>query len=221
MLQPVLLMLCGPACTAILDDAQYAPDIKLGAREKTVECPANYGECAFDIVSNCDYTAAIIKGSEWLAFSGYDNASLLKLSGSTTLNLSYTADRGYRRSAILVLSAGKRQDTLTVKQMGTYDERIVADTESLAVPGGGGTYSVGITTNLLKKDFAFETVDARDYPLNGKADKFKYSDGVFSFRILQSESRDEKTFIVRLYAIDGWGEKVSADITITQKAGRK
>lgn len=217
----VFLLTFMPACSDVFDDAQYAPDIKLGAKEKTVTCAENYGACSFDVVSNCNYTVSIVKGAEWLSFTGYDDQSPLQLSGSTTLSLSYTSNRGYRRSASVVLTSGSRHDTLTVKQLGIYEQVVEADRQSLSVPGVGTACSVGITTNLLKKDFAFETVDASGYPLTGKADKFKYTEGVFSFRIRPSESRDEKTFIVRLYALDDWGEKVSADIIVVQEPGRE
>lgn len=205
----------------IFDDAQYEPDIKLGAKEKTVECWETYGACSFDVVSNCEYTARIVKGEEWLCFEDDKDASELSFKGSRTLELAYTANRGYRRSGCVVLTVGERRDTLLVRQHGAFEQFILSDEESITVPGEGAGYSVGITTNLLKKDFHFETVDTNNYPLTGRADKYKYTDGVFSFRVLPSESRDEKTFIVRLYALDDWGEKVSADITITQKAGRK
>ena len=209
------------SCARLLDDAQYAPDIKLGAKVKTLDCDRAYGDCSFEVVSNCDYTASITKGGEWISFAGYQQAREISLSGSTTLALSYTSNRGFRRSARIVLSATGRTDTLTVKQAGEYDQQVLSDTESLSVPGEGGSYRVGITTNLLKKDFMFEVVDAKDYPLFGKADTFKYDDNVFSFRVLPSESRDEKTFVVRIYALDDWGEKVAADILVTQKAGRE
>lgn len=208
------------SCARILDDAEYAPDYKLGAKVKTVDCYLTSGECSFDVVSNCEYNASIIKGSEWLFFKENEDVSDITLSGSRTLEFVFTANRGYRRSARVLLSVGGRKDTLIVKQLGAYEQIVESDTKSIMVPGEGGEYSVGINTNLLKKDFLFEVVDSKDYPLSGKADSFKYTDGVFSFRILKSESRDDKTFVVRLYALDDWGEKVSANITITQKAGR-
>ena len=216
-----ILALTAVSCADMLDDAEYAPDYQLGAREKIVSCYSTYGECSFDVVSNCEYTARIVKGAEWLSFKADEAAEEIQLQGSSTLELSYTANRGYRRSALVVLSVGGRHDTLSVKQVGAYQELVKSDTGSLSVPGEGGAYSVGISTNLLKKDFHFEVVDAKDYPLSGKADSFKYNDGVFSFRVLPSESRDEKTFTVRLYALDDWGEKVSANISITQKPGRQ
>lgn len=205
----------------IFDDAQYEPDIKLGAKVKSVECEETFGECSFDIVSNVEYTATIVKGAEWLSFTGNEGVSEQTLRWSSTLGLSFTANRGYRRSGRVVLSAGGRTDTLLIKQRGIFEQELTSDTEAISVPGAGGTFGVGITTNLLKKDFHFETVDTKDYPLNGKADKLRYSDGVFSFRVLPSESRDEKTFIVRIYALDDWGEKVKTDITITQEPGRE
>lgn len=211
------------ACSKMLDDAEYAPDIKLGAKEKTVECGRTCGECSFDVVANCDFSASIIKGAEWLSFIENEGATVMGLSGNTTLSLSYTSNRGYRRSGALVLNAGNRSDTLTVRQFGSYAQEVLSDTDYLSVPGEGGSYSVGITTNLLRKDFRFETVDTtkNHYPLNGKADKFRYSDGMFSFRVLASESRDDKVFIVRIYTLDDWGDKVGADIIINQKAGRE
>lgn len=218
----ILISVAGiSSCSAILDDAEYAPDIKLGAKVKTVDCYSTYGDCSFDVVSNCEYKASIVKGAEWLSFTDQEGATTLTLKGNSTLFLSYTANRGYRRSAKVVLSSGERNDTLTVKQIGAFDQHLISDTQKIDVPGEGGKYSVGISTNLLKKDLKFETLDSKGYQLSGKADKYKYADGLFSFIILPSESRDEKTFFVRIYALDDWGEKVSASITITQQPGRE
>lgn len=223
-----LLLIYGIACTAglsscsaILDDAEYAPDIKLGAKVKTVDCYSTYGDCSFDVVSNCEYQASIVKGAEWLSFTGQGDTATLTLKGNSTLFLSYTANRGYRRSARVVLTSGARSDTLTVRQIGVFEQHIAVDTDKIDVPGEGGKYSVGISTNLLKKDFMFETLDSKGYQLSDKADKYKYDDGLFSFVILPSESRDQKTFLVRIYALDDWGEKVAASITITQQPGRE
>ena len=209
------------SCSDIFDDAEYAPDIKLGAKVKTVDCYSTYGDCSFDVVSNCEYKASIIKGAEWLSFTGQGETTELAMKGNATLALSYTANRGYRRSARVVLSSGERRDTLTVRQIGAYEQQVVSDTERIDVPGEGGKYSVGITTNLLKKDFMFETLDTKGYQLSDRVDKYKYVDGVFSFIIMPSESRDEKTFFVSIYALDDWGEKVSSSITVIQQPGRQ
>ena len=216
-----IMALVAVSCSDLFDDAEYVADYKLGAKEKTVSCYSTYGECSFDVVSNCAYKARIVKGAEWLFFKEDQSVVEMDRKGSSTLEFVFTANRGYRRSARVVLSVGERLDTLIVKQVGACQQLVKTDTPVLSVPGEGGEYTVGITTNLLKKDFRFEAVDSKNYPLSGKADKFKYEDGRFSFRILPSESRDDKTFIVRLYAIDDWGEKVPADITVTQKPGRK
>lgn len=208
------------ACSNILDDAEYADDIKLGAKVKSVECLAEYGECSFDVVSNCSYSASIIKGAEWLSFSG-TGSSEIQIEGSTTLMLSFTSNRGYRRRGLLVLSSGQRHDTLSVKQEGIYQQTVETDITSLDVPGEGGSYSVKVSTNLIKRDFKFETVDSKEFPVIGKVDSYEFSDNIFSFRVLPSDSRDSKTFITRIYAVDEWGEKVASDIVITQKPGKK
>ena len=208
------------SCSDILDDAEYVDDIKLGAKEKFVECPSGYGECSFEVVSNCAYSARISEGAEWLSFTGKEGSEI-ELSGSTTLSLSYTSNRGYRRCGVLVLSSAERNDTLRVKQEGSYIQAISADIQQIDVPGEGGEYHVGIQTNLIKKDLKFETVDMKGFPIIDKVDRYDFSDNVFSFRILPSVSRDEKIFYVRIYTVDGWGEKISTDIKITQKPGRK
>lgn len=206
------------ACSA-LDDAQYAEDIKLGAKVKLVECLDNYGQCSFDVVSNGPYMASIIKGDEWISFTGSDESSI-SLKGHTTLSVLYTSNRGYRRKGLIVLSSGSRKDTLIIKQEGSYKEKVSVGTKTFNVPGEGGRYSVTINTNLLPKDFHFETVDTRDYPLVNRVDDYEYENNIFSFRVLPSESRDIKTFKVRIYAMDDWGEKVAGDVTVTQQPGK-
>ena len=208
------------SCANIFDDAEYVEDVKLGAKVKSVECLAEYGECSFDIVSNCTYSARIIKGTEWLSFTGED-VSDIQMKGDATLALSFTSNRGYRRCGVLVLSSGHRRDTLTVKQEGLYRQSIETDLNALEVPGEGGNYSVSIRTNLISKDFKFETVDSKDFPVIGKVDNYDFSDNTFTFRVLPSDSRDTKTFITRIYTVDEWGEKVSGNIVITQKPGRR
>lgn len=208
------------SCSDILDDAEYVDDIKLGAKEKVVECPSGYGECSFEVVSNCTYTAHIVEGAEWLSFTEKNDSEMV-LNGNTTLSLSYTSNRGFRRCALLVLSSAERHDTLKVKQDGSYVQMLAANTQQIDVPGEGGEYHTGIQTNLIKRDLKFETVDMKGFPIIDKVDRYDFSDNVFSFRILPSVSRDEKIFYVRIYTVDGWGEKISTDIKITQKPGRK
>ena len=63
-------MILGAVCCALavscenLDDAEYADDICLGAKLKTLDCEAQYGSCAFDVVSNRSFRVDIIEGSE-------------------------------------------------------------------------------------------------------------------------------------------------------------
>ena len=208
------------SCSNIFDDAEYADDIRLGAKIKEVECLSEYGECSFDIVSNSTYSARIIKGSEWLCFTD-SNESERIFEGDSRISLSFTSNRGFRRRGVIVISSGQRHDTLTVKQEGVYQPIVESDTDALMVPGEGGQYNLSIRTNLVKKDFLFETVDARGLPVIGKVGEYVFNDNILSFRVFPSESRDVKNFIARIYALDEWGEKIKADINITQSPGKK
>jgi hypothetical protein len=192
--------------------AEYADDICLGAKLKTLDCEAQYGSCAFDVVSNRSFRVDIIEGSEWLGFPDVKSLTR-KLSRNTPVDLAFTSNNGYRRLGRIVLSAGTRRDTLSVRQEGIYRERIGVDDTAFDVPAEGGVYTTRVRTNLLPGDLLFEADKSR-------VGNYVYADNLFSFTVEPSRSRDVRTVTVRIYTLDGWGEKVGADIVLTQQAGR-
>ena len=47
---------------------EYVPVVSLGASTSNLICESEEGSCSLNVISNVEYTATIISGSEWLSF---------------------------------------------------------------------------------------------------------------------------------------------------------
>lgn len=200
------IVLCAALAGAVsceFIEPEWVTPIALGAKQKVIELQSNApGDSLFDIVSNCDYKLDILRGGEWIEIT--DKAE-------RKIAFRYTQNNGFKRSARLVISAPGRVDSLDIRQPGTYEEYITipADQRIFNVSAQGGQYRVDFATNILFRNLKFEAGS----PLIGNVNLSKNS--VF-FEVLPTTSRDDRTFTLSIYAIDGWKQRVEAVITINQ-----
>lgn len=184
-------------------EPEWVNPIALGAKQTVLELPSyTSGNDHFDIVSNCEYNLSVIQGAEWVEITN---------KGAREIAFKYTQNNGFKRSARLVISATGRVDTLNVRQPGSYQEYITIpeDQRTFNVTAQGGQYKVDFATNILFNDLKFEAGS----PL---INNVKLSKNSVFFEVIPTTSRDDRTFTLSIYALDGWEQRVEAVITINQ-----
>lgn len=205
-------------------NAEFVNMVALGAKVSEVKCPQQNGESSFYIVANewvtnhdtvgVAYNATIVKGSEWLRFKE-NGSDFISRTGSGVLEFEFTANRGLRRSATILIQSGSRRDSLKVKQEGSYSEFVNLVSELPAgykVPEEGGSYSFRIESDILPAELMIKKVKGL-----GEA---HISGNTLFVEILPSDSRDERKIGVTVYKLDAWGEEISSTITLTQRRSR-
>ena len=154
------------ASCANLDDAEYVDVISLGALVdvpenkvlKSIDCPKEYGDTSFRVLANCQYTASIYSGSEWLSFIGQKETEIT-MEGESLLEFSFTSNNGECRMAKIVLEAPGRTDAVCIRQMGLYESYVKLMKDKLTVDKDGGEYSVAIESSALSETLSAEAFD--------------------------------------------------------------
>lgn len=179
--------------------------VELGIPAESIEVPATSGEDGVKVISDREYTMEIVSGAEWLTPG---------ISQSDTLSFSFEANAGFRRSAVIRVAAGSREDFLQVRQRGVFEEKLSLSLASVTVPADGGEVQTRVISNLPSDGF---TLFASD----DKAVKNLHVEGnILRFEVLPSSSRDVRSFYVSVSCEDGWGETVEATITVKQNANQ-
>lgn len=200
--------------------AEFREMISMGAKVKTVQCDSLSGTCSFEIYSDkyvnsrdtepIGFEAQIVGGASWIRFE--DGSDRVSKSESSSLNLHYDANTGVKRSASIRLTAGDRTDVVTVKQKGFVDQYLILDGTYAQVPKEGGVYTAVVRSNIVPALLSVKEAKGLD--------DWNLRNGILTFRIGASESRDIRNIDVVLYTIDGWGDEISSKVTLKQEAGK-
>lgn len=177
--------------------------IQLGILPESIEVPAVAGEDGVALIADRDYSIDILSGAEWLT---------LGLAQRDTISFSFTSNEGYRRSAVLRVSADGREDELVVKQEGVFHENAELSEHEIAVPVNGQSISIRLHSNMPSDSF---TIDCSHPEI---ISKLRLSDYILSFEVLPTTNRDKRTYEVTVFCTDGWGEKISDSVKIIQDA---
>ena len=200
----ITLFCAASVLTGCWDKPEFIDVIRLGATEKTIELlDCEYGDSTFYLISNVDYRLEVVSGGEWVTVTQNDADSIC---------FSYPSNNGFRRSAELRISYGRRTDNLKILQPGKYEMRVEMSEQTIDVPATGGEYAVDVLTNVLRRDMYVEVSNDRmltDVLLENNR---------LTFAVPEATSRDTKTYTLTVYAVDGWGERVSAVLNIVQKS---
>lgn len=192
-------MLC--ACTK-----HYLPEqidiIELGATQKILTLPdTDPGSDQFTIYANCSWDYEQISGQEWLAVDSVsDNA----------MQFSFYANNGFKRSARIVVYKDNRRDTLCVRQRGVLTESVSLRSFSEVIPSDGGSGQTVVETTALEREIVVEAENPQHFS------SLYYSGHKLYFTLLPATERDKKNYKVSVCFIDGWGEKIEAEISIAQ-----
>ena len=201
---------------------EYRPIVALGAETSALVVDNTEDFCKLAIISNVEYNATIVSGSEWLSFT--DTEGTVRVgSGNEAIEFRHLQNNNEKRAACLVLSSDTRRDTVKIKQKGRFEDYLalhdedktklftLEDSTRMEVDYAGGEQSFRLRTSCL------------DYQLSGwSADKnilndFKFENGVCSFFVAENNEQQPRIVAFHISYIDGWGDKKTLELSIRQK----
>lgn len=212
-----IMFIAAACCTSCIegyvhDDADYVDLIALGAVEKEMICEVGAGNCAFNVLTNCDYNATIISGQNWASFADTDQFDTQRTVNDKVLVFDYKANNAGPRVAKVVLAAGTRRDTIAIKQKGLYEESVLVETSTINAPVEGGHYEVRTEIyGLLERDLKISTINT-DIVTNISIDDNK----VLLFDVLSNDTQNPRKAEIVVSFVNGWGENKKTVITVNQ-----
>lgn len=201
---------------------EYVPVVSLGASTSNLICESEEGSCSLNVISNVEYTATIISGTEWLSFK-HVAGTTYSGSGYGVLEFNHRANNHDKRVARLVLSAENRVDTVKIKQKGHFEDYLEIHPEDKAeylvldngtrmeVPELGGEYALRLRTSCLPGEISC-WVDNSDAVVD-----MKVENNTFYFRVTANTDGQPRILHVELSYIDGWDDKRVCTFAIKQK----
>lgn len=195
-----------------IDNGDFVKFSELGAVNNTYTVEAPGGSVEIQVYSNETYDIYFEKDVQW--------ASLLvsKMTGDDTLTVNYDDNLGFPRMVNICLFSpeSSRYDTITLKQKGVLEPKMNFAMTSTTVLGGGGQVSAKLETNLDMNDVEIKatyTGEEQDW-IN---EDFALQGDNFTFTVGQNHSETSlRNARVVLTYTDGWGEKVSSTLNLTQ-----
>ena len=177
--------------------------IHLGIIPDSIVIPADAGEDGVPVISDRDYMYEIVSGADWIERG---------VCVADSLSFIFKANEGFRRSAILRISADGRSDELQVKQEGVYAQRLSLSISNVNAPVGGCSVTARVLSNLPTDYFTTFVSDEEAIA------KVRLEDSILSFEVLPTTNRDVRNYSVSVLYTDDWGDELSASITIKQEA---
>lgn len=200
---------------------EYRPIVSLGASTSNVVLENTEDFCKLSIISNVEYDATIISGSEWLSFADTEGA-VRRSKGNEHVEFKHLQNNNDKRVARLVLSAGERRDTIKFKQKGRFEDYIAIhddDKEMFSMDDGtrmpvgweGGEITFRLRTSCLDHELSAWSADPTI--VNG----FKFENGVCTFNVAANDELQPRIVLFRISYVDGWDDVVSLELSIRQE----
>ena len=111
--------------------------------------------------------------------------------------------------AKIVLEAPGRTDTVCVRQSGVYESFVRLMKETVTAVKEGGEYSVVIESSGISESLRVEALDEN-------LSDVVIEDKVLSFTVAPNTMIDKRKMTIEVYYLDGWEERISSTLTITQ-----
>lgn len=205
MMKRTLYILAGVLAFAACDSLKPEPIdiVQLGIPAEAIVVPETSGEDGVKVIADRDYSVEIVSGADWLTKG---------IAQNDTLSFYFEANSGFRRSAVIKVSAGSREDFLQVRQRGVFAETLSLSDASITVSAAGGAVQTRVNSNLPADYFTLFASDDKAIR------KLRLEGNNLCFEVLPSSSRDARSFYVSVSFEDGWGEIMDASITIRQNA---
>ena len=199
---------------------EYVQVVSLGASTSNLMCENTEGEVELSVLSNVEYTATIISGSEWLSFK--DTDALTRVGrGNEMIDFIHKQNNNGKRVARLVLAADTRRDTIKIKQYGRFEDFLTIhpdDKERFTLENGtrlpvsyeGGEVAVRLQTSCLDHELSAWTSDSTI--VSG----FKFNNGTMTFHVAANKELQPRIVTIQISYIDGWDDKRTLEISIRQ-----
>ncbi len=200
---------------------EYRPVVSLGASTSNVVLENTEDFCKLSIISNVEYDATIISGSEWLSFA--DTEGTVRVGDcNEAVEFKHLQNNNNKRVAYLVLSAGERRDTIKFKQKGRFEDYLTVhddDKELFSMENGtrmpigweGGEVSFRLRTSCLDHELSAWSADPTI--VNG----FRFENGVCTFQVASNDELQPRIVIFRISYVDGWDDVQTLQLSIRQE----
>jgi hypothetical protein len=199
---------------------EYVRVVSLGANTSSLMCENTEGEVELSVLSNVEYTATIISGSEWLSFKDTDALTRVG-NGNEMIEFIHKQNNNGKRVARLVLAADTRRDTIKIKQYGRFEDFLTIhpdDKERFTLENGtrlpvsyeGGEVAVRLQTSCLDHELSAWTSDPTI--VSG----FKFNNGTMTFHVAANKELQPRIVTIQISYIDGWDDKRTLEISIRQ-----
>lgn len=191
---------------------EYVPTVSLGANTSALVCENVEGTSSLNVISNMNYTATIISGSEWLSFAETDGL-VYNGWGNTVLKFNHLANNHDKRVARVVLAAESRRDTIKIKQRGQFEDYLDIHPDDVAeqftlesgtrmsAPEAGGLYTIRLRTSCLDHQLRCWT-DRPDAVVD-----MKVENKVLTFRLKENIDAQPRIISFDLFYVDGWDDE--------------
>ena len=199
---------------------EYHKVVSLGAETSNLVCENTEDFCSLSIISNVEYNATIISGSEWLSFA--DTKGVVRPGkGNERLEFKHMQNNNDKRVARLVLSSGERRDTVKIKQKGRFEDYLAIhddDKELFSMENGtripvsweGGEISFRLRTSCL--DYELSGWSSDKTILNG----FKFENSVCTFNVAANDEKQPRIVTFQILYVDGWEDTKVMELSIRQ-----
>jgi hypothetical protein len=198
---------------------EYRPIVALGAETSNLEVENTEDVCKLTIISNVEYDATIISGSEWLSFADTEG-TVRNGYGNEVIEFKHFANMNEKRVARLVLASGTRRDTVKIKQKGRFEDYLaihdeetqfsMEDGKCMPVGYEGGEQSFRLRTSCQDYELCAWTSDAT------VVNSFRFENGVCYFNVTENNVLQPRIVHFQIYYIDGWGDKQILELSIRQ-----
>lgn len=200
-----------------VDDAEMKTVmVELGAKTKEYVLEASEGSFDIQVYANDSYHAEMSGESTWL--------TLVPVSGKGdgVISAGYQMNEGFKRMATVVLCSDidERRDTLLIKQKGMMTAELSIDNASIICENTKGVTSVPIDTNIPFEDFDVN-ISYSDENAGEWIEEVSIDGGTLSLGVSANQYEEKvRTATILLSYTDGWGEKSSLLLNITQKTAK-
>ena len=199
---------------------EYHRVVALGAETSNLVVENTEDFCKLSIISNVEYDATIISGSEWLSFADTEG-TVRSSKGNGVIEFKHMQNNNQKRVARLVLSADARRDTVKIKQKGRYEDFLYIhddDKELFSMENGtrmpvaweGGEISFRLRTTCLDHQLSGWSSDKTI--VNG----FKFENGVCSFFVAANDELQPRIVTINISYVDGWEDTKTLALSIRQ-----
>lgn len=199
---------------------EYVRVVSLGANTSSLMCENTEGEVELSVLSNVEYTATLISGSEWLSFKDTEGVTRIG-NGNSIIEFVHKQNNNGKRVARLVLSADARRDTVKIKQYGRFEDFLEIhpdDKEKFTLENGtripvgfeGGEIAIRLQTSCLDHELSAWSSDS------SIVSGFKFENGIMTFQVAANSELQPRIVTIQISYIDGWEDKRVLEISIRQ-----